>query len=67
MSAADAPYNAKHCHEIPNRYIGSTASSVQSETAILFQKCHPYTGNPNRETSGDSTNAFLDWGHVLGP
>ncbi len=35
------------------------------ETSILFQKRHPYTGNLNRETSGDSKNAFLHCGDVL--
>ena len=26
------------------------------KTSILIQKYHPYTGNPNRGTSGDSKN-----------
>ncbi len=33
-------------------------------TAILIQRCHPYTGNLNSETPGDSENAFLHWGDV---
>ncbi len=36
------------------------------ETSILIQKRHPYTGNLNSETSGDSKNACLHWGDVLG-
>ncbi len=36
------------------------------ETSILIQKRHPYTGNLNSETLGDSKNAFLHWGDVLG-
>ena len=35
------------------------------ETSILVQKRHPYTGNLNRETSGDNKNAFPHWGDVL--
>ena len=29
------------------------------DTSILIQKRHPYTGNLNSETPGDSKNAFL--------
>jgi len=36
------------------------------ETLILIQKRHPYAGNLNSETPGDSKNAFLHWGDVLG-
>jgi len=32
---------------------------------VLIQKRHPYTGNLNSETPGDSKNAFLHWGDVL--
>ena len=42
------------------------AALLNPETSILLQKRHPYTGNLNRETSGDSKNAFLHWGDVLG-
>ncbi len=35
------------------------------ETSILIQKCHPYNGNLNSETSGDSTSAFLHCGDVV--
>ncbi len=31
------------------------------ETSIFIQICHPYTGNLNRETSGDSVNTFTLW------
>ncbi len=34
------------------------------ETSISIQKRHPYTGNLNSETSGDSKNAFLHCGDV---
>jgi len=37
------------------------------KTSILIQKRHPYPGNLNRETSGDSKNAFLHCGDVLAP
>ncbi len=36
------------------------------ETRISVQKRHPCTRNLNRETPGDSKNAFLHWGDVLG-
>jgi len=36
------------------------------ETSISIQKRHPYIGNLNSETLGDSKNAFLHWGDVLG-
>ncbi len=35
------------------------------KTSKKFQKHHPHTGNLNRETSGDSENAFLLCGDVL--
>lgn len=35
-------------------------------TSILIKKRHSYTGNLNSETPGDSKNAFLHWGDVLG-
>ena len=37
------------------------------KTSILIQKRHPYTGNLNSETLGDSRNTFLHWGDVLAP
>ena len=36
------------------------------ETSIFIQKHHPYTGNLNSETLGDSKNAFLHWGDGFG-
>ena len=36
------------------------------ETSILIQKRHPYTGSLISETPGDSKNAFLQQGDVLG-
>ena len=38
---------------------------LNPKTSILIQKCHPYTGNLNRERSGDSKNVFLRCGNVL--
>ncbi len=34
--------------------------------SILLQKCHFYAGNVNLDKSGDSKNAFLHCGDVLG-
>jgi len=36
------------------------------EMSNLIQKRHPYTGNVNSETPGDSETAFLHWGDTLG-
>ncbi len=33
---------------------------------MLTPKRHPYTGNLNRETTGDSKNVFLHCGDILG-
>ncbi len=41
--------------------IGHTAL-FNPDTFILVQKCHPHTGNLNREPSGDSKSAFLHCG-----
>ncbi len=35
------------------------------ETSALIQQRHPYTGNLNSETPGDSQNVFLYCGDVL--
>ena len=43
-----------------------SACSCQSRTFVLIQKRHPYTGNLNSEMPGDSKNAFLHCGDVLG-
>lgn len=40
--------------------------SFQSRNVLFIQECHPYTGNLNSEKSGDSTNALLHCGDVLG-
>ena len=48
-----------------SRYPQVTPPLFNPKTSILIQKCHPYTGNLNRETSGDSKNAFLHCGDVL--
>ena len=39
--------------------------SSQSRIPVLIYEHHPYTGNLNREMSGDSKNAFLHWEDVL--
>ncbi len=38
---------------------------LKLKTYVSIQKCHPYTGNLNREMSGDSRNVFLHCGNVL--
>ncbi len=35
------------------------------KTSVLIQRRHPYTGNVNSETSGDSRNALLHCGDVI--
>jgi len=40
-------------------------SSFQSRNVFFNSKRHPYTGNLNSETLGDSKNALLHWGDVL--
>ena len=37
-------------------------SSFQSQNVFSTQRCHPYTGNLNSETPGDSKNVFLHCG-----
>ncbi len=34
--------------------------------SVYLQKCHPSTRNLNSQTPGDSKNAFLHCGHILG-
>ena len=46
----------QHCHK--------ASALFNLETSILIQKSHPYTGNLNTETSGDSENTFLHCGDV---
>ena len=41
-------------------------SSYNAKMSMSIQKRHPYTGILNSETSGDSKNAFLHCGDVLG-
>ncbi len=50
---------------LPLRSCLHSAALFNPETSILIQKRHPYTGNLNRELSGDSKNAFLHCGDVL--
>ncbi len=37
----------------------SSHALINPETSILVQKSHPYTGNSNRETSGDKPVSTL--------
>ncbi len=53
--------------KFPTDTSGLQPALFNPEMSILIQKCDPYTGNLERETSGDSTNAFLHWGDFLGP
>ncbi len=48
-------FHAPHAHP---------AALFKTETSILSQKRHPYTGNLNSGTSGDTKNAFLHCGDV---
>ncbi len=41
------------------------AALFNPATSTLIQKRHPYTGNLDSETAGDSKNAFLHCGDVL--
>ncbi len=45
---------------------GGMSALFNPATFVAIQKRHPYTGNLNSETSGDSKNAFLHCGDVLG-
>jgi hypothetical protein len=45
---------------------GTCIALVRPEMSNLFSKRHPYTGNLDSETSGDSKNAFLHCGDVRG-
>ena len=42
------------------------AACFNRKTSILIQKHHPYTGDLNREASGDCKCVFLHCGDVLG-
>ena len=44
----------------------SPCALFNPEPSTSTQQCHPYTGNLNSQTSGDSQNAFLHWGDALG-
>ena len=43
-----------------------TAALLNPEISTSIQIHHPYTGNLNSETPGDSKNTFLHCGDVLG-
>ena len=58
----DAMHNKQHFARCLSL---SLSALFDPETYILIQNRHPYTGNPNSETSGDSNSAFLHPGDVL--
>ena len=45
---------------------GISAAVLNPETSNLIQTRHPYTGNLNKETSGDGENASLRCADVVG-
>ncbi len=47
-------------------YLIDKVALFNPETSSLIWNCHLSAGNLNSETSGDSKNAFLYCGHVLG-
>ena len=55
------------CPHLPTSHIHTRVQSAHfnPKTFNLIQKCHPYTGNLNRETSGDSKDVFLHCGDVV--
>ncbi len=53
-------------HQVLQQALNKTAGLFNPETCILIQKRHAYTANLNSETSGDSKDAFLHCGDVLG-
>ncbi len=56
-----------HKMHMPAQMVFSSAEALLNpETSVFIQERHPYTGNLNSETSGDSINAFLHCGDVLG-
>jgi len=58
----------EHClqnDQVYPRYALSL-SLLNPKTSITLQERPSYSGNLNSETPGDSTNAFLHWGDVLG-
>ncbi len=54
------------CHTVRVNMASASAPALFNDRkSTLVQKHHPYTGNLNSETPGDSNNAFLHWGDVL--
>ena len=60
-------YNMHACTHRLRACSGCMRFSTFPEKCILIQKRHPYTGNLNSETSGDSKNTFLHCGDVSVP
>ena len=50
---------------VPATHMASDNAFSNPKTSRFNQKHHPYTENLIKETSGDSTKAFLHWGDVL--
>ncbi len=61
LSVLDAVW----ARELASKVFINQSALFNPKTCILIQKRHPYTGNLNSETSGDSKNAFLHCGDVL--
>ena len=47
-------------------HVKSQEALFNAEVSVLIQKCHPYTGTLNTETSGDNKIVYLHCGDVLG-
>ncbi len=59
---AAADKNDKQVSETdPLRNLQKHAALFNPETSISCQKRHPYTGNLNSKTPGDSENVFFHW------
>ncbi len=56
-----------HLFALPCQHMQQLPTALfNPETSVLIQKRHPYTANLNSETLGDSKNATLHCGDVLG-
>jgi len=70
-ASALATFGDKHNRRVQGgllgdgQYLGHNIALFNPEPSILIQKRHPYTGNLNSETCGDSKNVFLHCGDVL--
>ena len=51
-------------HGADREQVSADCEALVNPKMASVQKCHPYTGNLNSETSGDSKNGVLSWGDV---